>query len=145
MTYARFMVVSIRKLTVLSTWQSRQESNLFYRVHSPTPKVRMTISLTYDCEPLALDYFTRLSELSSVTSARLPKTRQVPDAGLIRLSGASVSRPITKPVKVSSARKERSQDRIRTCKLFALTKVSDRESKCVYQFRYLTIIKQLHK
>jgi hypothetical protein len=61
------------------------------------------------------DYFTRLSELSSVTSARLPKTCQVPDAGLIRPSGASVSRPITKPVKVSSARKERSQDRIRTC------------------------------
>ena len=59
-------------------------------------------------------HVTRLSELSSVTSARLPKTRQVPDAGLIRPSGASVSRPITKPVKVLSARKERSQDGIRT-------------------------------
>jgi hypothetical protein len=52
-----------------------------------------------------------LSELSSVTSARLPKTCQVPDAGLVHPSGASVPRPIVK-----NARKERSQDRIRTCK-----------------------------
>jgi hypothetical protein len=52
-----------------------------------------------------------LSELSSVTSARLPKTCQVPDAGLVHPSGASVPRPIVK-----NARKERSQDRNRTCK-----------------------------
>ena len=64
------------------------------------------------------DYVACLSKLSSVTSARLPKTRQDPDAGLIRPSGASVPRPITKPVKVLSARKERSQDRDRTCILW---------------------------
>jgi hypothetical protein len=53
------------------------------------------------------DYVACLSKLSSVTSARLPKTCQVPDAGSVHPSGASVLRPIVK-----NARKERSQDRI---------------------------------
>jgi hypothetical protein len=99
-----------------------------------------------------------LSELSSVTSARLPKTRQVPDAGLVHPSGASVPRPIVK-----NARKERSQDRIRTCKSNILVflqspllRPSTRRHKTllswylsysimcisisVYQFRHLTML-----
>ena len=42
------------------------------------------------------DYIARLSEPSSVTSARLPKTCQVPDAGSVHPSDASVLCPIVK-------------------------------------------------